>query len=239
MLLPEQAAYRLPEGRSFTEGAALLFTYATSYHALVDRGALQDGETLLVLGAAGGVGRAAVELGKALGARVVAAVSSAEKAAAAEEAGAERCLVYGAGPFDRAQSRTLAGQFKDLVGPGGANVIYDPVGGGYAEPALRAIAWGGRYLVVGFPAGIPAPPLNLVLLKSCDIRGVAWGAFATRDPDANRVNVERLLALSAAGAITPRVTQTVSLAEAPGALRRMAERDIIGKVVVQIDAESP
>ena len=174
------------------EGAALILTYATSIHALADRGRLQPGQTLLVLGAAGGVGLAAIELGKAMGARVVAAVSSEEKAEAAREAGADEALVYPRGPFDRDGQKALAELFKGAVGPAGADVIFDPVGGDYAEPALRSIGWDGRYLVVGFPAGIPKLPLNLTLLKSCDVCGVFWGAFAMRDPKANAAHVEQL-----------------------------------------------
>ncbi|HEY0325166.1 MAG TPA: NADPH:quinone oxidoreductase family protein, partial [Allosphingosinicella sp.] len=164
--VPAAMAVPLPEGRSFAEGSALILTYATTIHALLDRGKLKEGETLLVLGAAGGVGLAAVELGKAYGARVIAAVSSEEKAEAARAAGADATMVYPRGPFDKDASKALAAQFKDAVGPNGADLIYDPVGGDYAEPALRSIAWEGRYLVIGFPAGIPKLPLNLTLLKS-------------------------------------------------------------------------
>ncbi len=192
IVIPARIAFRLPAERSFADGAALLLTYATSIHALVDRGKLQAGETLLVLGAAGGVGLAAVEIGKAIGARVVAAVSSEEKAQAARDAGADDALVYPGGPFDRDGQKALADLFKGAVGPAGAHVIFDPVGGDYAEPALRSIGWEGRYLVVGFPAGIPKLPLNLTLLKSCDVRGVFWGAFAMRDPAANAAHVEQL-----------------------------------------------
>lgn len=226
--------YALPDERSFAEGASLLLTYATTIHALVDRGHLQEGQTLLVLGAAGGVGLAAVELGKAFGARVVAAVSSEEKAAAAKAAGADETLVYPRAPFDKAQSKALADQFKAAVGPNGADVIYDPVGGDYAEPALRAIGWEGRYLVVGFPAGIPKLPLNLTLLKSCDVCGVFWGAFAARDPKANQAHIERLFRLWAEGRIAPRVTQTFPLADGGKAIAKMAARGAIGKLVVEI-----
>jgi len=226
--------YRLPEGRSFAEGASLILTYATSIHALLDRGRLQAGQTLLVLGAAGGVGLAAVELGKAFGARVVAAVSSEEKAAAARDAGADETLVYPRGPFDRDQSRALADAFKAAVGRDGADVIYDPVGGDYAEPALRAIGWEGRYLVVGFPAGIPKLPLNLTLLKSCDVAGVFWGAFAARDPGANAAHVETLFRLWAEGKIAPRVTGTFPLAQGGEAIARMGARGAIGKLVVEM-----
>jgi len=229
------SAYRLPEARSFEEGSALLLTYATTIHALSDRGRLKEGETLLVLGAAGGVGLAAVELGKAFGARVIAAVSSEEKAAAAKRAGADDTLIYGRAPFDRDASKALADAFKAKVGPDGADVIYDAVGGDYCEPALRSIAWEGRYLVVGFPAGIPKLPLNLTLLKSCDVCGVFWGAFAARDPRANQAHVARLLRLWDSGQISPRVTATYPLEKGGEAIARMAARDVIGKVVVTID----
>jgi len=235
LLLPAERAFRLPDGRDFVEGAAFLLTYATSLHALADRGALMAGETLLVLGAAGGVGLAAVEIGKAMGAHVVAAVSSEEKLAAAGAAGADRVMAYGRAPFDRAQSKALAEAFKHEVGPSGADVIYDPVGGDYCEPALRAIGWEGRYLVIGFPAGIPALPLNLTLLKSCDVRGVFWGAFATREPARNRVHVEQLMAWWEEGRIRPRVDRTWPLAEGAEAIRLLAERKVIGKAVVRMD----
>lgn len=227
-------AFPLPLGRDPVEGAALIFTYGTTIHGLADRGQLMPGETLLVLGAAGGIGLSAIEIGKAMGATVVAAVSSAEKAAAAREAGAEQTLIYGRGPFDKEASKALAQSFKDGVGADGAHVIYDPVGGDYAEPALRSIAWEGRYLVVGFPAGIPKLPLNLALLKSCDIRGVFWGAFAARDPQHNRVNIEMLLAWWKAGRIRPRIDQTFSLADGGAAISRLASRSAIGKVIVKI-----
>lgn len=226
--------YPLPEGRSFEEGAALLLTYATTIHALLDRGHLAAGQTLMILGAAGGVGLAAIELGKAFGARVVAAVSSEEKAAAARAAGADETLVYPRAPFDKEQSKALSEAFKAAVGPKGADVIYDPVGGDYAEPALRAIGWEGRYLVVGFPAGIPKLPLNLTLLKSCDVCGVFWGAFAARDPQANQVHVDTLFRLWGEGRIAPRVTETFSLEDGGKAIAKMAARQAIGKLVVTI-----
>ena len=227
--------YWLPEGRSFEEGAALLLTYATTIHALLDRGRLEEGHTLLVLGAAGGVGLAAIELGKAFGARVVAAVSSEEKAEAARAAGADETLVYPRAPFDKEQSKALSEAFKAAVGPKGADVIYDPVGGDYAEPALRAIGWEGRYLVVGFPAGIPKLPLNLTLLKSCDVCGVFWGAFAARDPQANQAHVEHLFRLWSQGKIAPRVTETFALADGGKAIAKMAARQAIGKLVVTVN----
>jgi NADPH:quinone reductase-like Zn-dependent oxidoreductase len=225
-------AVPLPPERSFEDGSALILTYATSIHALIDRGRLKAGETLLVLGAAGGVGLAAVELGKAYGARVVAAVSSEEKAEVARQAGADAAIVYPPGPFDKDGSKALGQMFKEAVGPNGADVIYDPVGGDYAEPALRSIAWAGRYLVVGFPAGIPRLPLNLTLLKSCDVCGVFWGAFAARDPKANSAHVETLFRLWREGRIAPKVSRTWPLEQGGEAIAHMAARKAVGKLVV-------
>lgn len=232
--VPAASLYALPEGRSFAEGAALLLTYGTSIHALLDRGHLKAGQALLVLGAAGGVGLAAVELGKAFGARVVAAVSSEDKAAAAREAGADDVIVYARAPFDKDQSKALADSFKAAGGKGGYDVIYDPVGGDYAEPALRSIGWEGRYLVVGFPAGIPRLPLNLTLLKSCDVCGVFWGAFAARDPQANRAHIDHLFRLWAEGRIGPRVSETFAFADGGQAIAKMAARGAVGKLVVEV-----
>ena len=232
VLVAAAMAVPLPDERSFEDGSALILTYATSIHALLDRGRLKAGETLLVLGAAGGVGLAAVELGKAYGARVVAAVSSEEKAEVARQAGADVAIVYPSGPFDKDGSKALAQQFKEAVGGNGADLIYDPVGGDYAEPALRSIAWEGRYLVVGFPAGIPKLPLNLTLLKSCDVRGVFWGAFAARDPRANAAHIETLFRLWREGKIAPKVSRTWPLEQGGEAIAHMAARRAIGKLVV-------
>ena len=226
--------YRLPPERSFAEGAALILTYGTTIHALLDRGRLKARQTLLVLGAAGGVGLAAVELGKAFGARVVAAVSSEEKGAACRDAGADETIIYARAPFDKDQSKALAEQFKAAGGKTGFDVIYDPVGGDYAEPALRSIGWEGRYLVVGFPAGIPKLPLNLTLLKSCDVCGVFWGAFAARDPAANNAHVEHLFRLWADGRIAPRVTEVFPFERGGDAIAKMAARGAIGKLVVEV-----
>jgi len=232
--VPATQAFRLPDGIDFTDGSALLITYATTIHALVDRGRLGSGETLLVLGAAGGIGLSAVEIGKALGARVVAGVSSEAKAEAARKAGADDVLVYRHAPFDKEASKALAQSFKDVVGPAGANVILDPVGGAYAEPALRSIAWEGRYLVVGFPAGIPRLPLNLTLLKSCDVCGVFWGAFAARDPKRNAEHVEQLFRWWAEGKIAPKVSATYPLERAGEAIATLRDRKAIGKLVVTL-----
>ena len=235
VVIPARAAFRLPEERSFEEGAALLLTYATSIHAVLDRGKLQAGQTMLVLGAAGGVGLAAVELGKANDARVIAAVSSEEKAQAARDAGADEAIVYPQGPFDKDAQKALAQLFKDAVGPAGADVIYDPVGGDYTEAALRSIAWEGRFLVVGFPAGIARLPLNLTLLKSCDVCGVFWGAFAARDPKANAGHVDTLFRLWRQGMISPKISATYPLERAGEAIQAIAERRVVGKLVVTLD----
>jgi len=234
IVIPAARAIPLPGERSFTEGSALLLTYATAIHALADRGRLETGQTLLVLGAAGGVGIAAVEIGKALGAKAIAAVSSEEKAEAAREAGADHAIVYPRGPFDRDGQKALAQLFKDATGPDGADVILDPVGGDYAEAALRSIAWGGRFLVVGFPAGIPSLPLNLTLLKSCDVCGVFWGAFVARDPKRNAEHVQQLFRWWAEGRIAPKVSATYPLERAGDAIAALRDREAIGKLVVEI-----
>jgi NADPH:quinone reductase len=226
--------YHLPAAHGFAEGASLLMTYGTSIHALVDRGHLEQGETLLVLGASGGVGIAAVELGKAMGARVIAGVSSEAKGQIARDAGADDVVIYGHAPFDKEASKALATRFKEAVGPRGADVIYDAVGGDYCEPALRSIAWEGRYLVVGFPAGIPRLPLNLTLLKSCDVAGVFWGAFVAREPARNRANIARLFQLWEQGKIAPKVTERFALADGGQAIAKLGNRTAVGKLVITI-----
>lgn len=235
VVVDAKKALPLPEARSFADGSALILTYGTTIHALLDRGRLKTGETLLVLGAAGGVGLAAIELGKAFGARVVAAVSSEEKAEAAKAAGADVTMIYPRGPFDKEGAKALAQQFKEAVGPNGADVVYDPVGGDYTEAALRSVGWEGRLLVVGFPAGIPKLPLNLTLLKSCDVRGVFWGAFAARDPKANAAHLQTLFQLWDEGKIAPKVSRTWPLAEGAAAIAHMAARQAVGKLVVTMD----
>jgi NADPH2:quinone reductase len=219
----------MPDAMPFDVGASLLVTYGTSYHALADRARLRAGETLLVLGAAGGVGIAAVELGKAMGARVIAAASTEAKAAVARAHGADAAIVY---PPTAADGKALAALFKEACGKGGADVIYDPVGGDYAEPALRAIAWGGRYLVIGFPAGIPRIPLNLTLLKGCDICGVFWGSFVEREPDKHRAQVQELLRMCLDGRIRPEVSARFPLAQGGEALKTLSGRAAVGKVIV-------
>jgi NADPH2:quinone reductase len=224
----------IPDAMPFEEAAAFLMTYGTSYYALKQRAALKPGETLLVLGAAGGVGSAAVELGKAMGARVIAAASSSEKVEAAKGWGADEGLVYASGPFDGDGRKKLSESFKAVCGEKGADVIYDSVGGDYSEAALRAIAWEGRFLVIGFPQGIAKLPLNLTLLKSCQVVGVFWGAFAARDAQANAANTQELFALYEKGAIRPRVSKTYPLPQAAEAIAWLSGRHALGKVVVTV-----
>jgi len=225
----------IPDNMPFDEAAAFLMTYGTSYYALKDRGFLKPGQSLLVLGAAGGVGLAAVELGAAMGANVIAAASSQDKVDLAISRGAASGVVYPSGPFDKEGTKALADQFKKAVGPNGADLIYDGVGGDYAEASLRAIAWEGRFLVIGFPAGIPRIPLNLALLKSCDIVGVFWGAAVARDHDAHQRNVAELFELYKAGKIKPYVSETFTLAQGADAITHLSSRKAMGKVVVTMD----
>ena len=235
VVTPASKCASMPDGMPFDQAAAFIFTYGTTYHALKQRAALKTGETLLVLGAAGGVGLSAVELGRAMGARVVAAASSEEKVELAKAHGASVGIVYRRGPFDKDGTKALSAQFKEATAPGGADVIYDAVGGDYAQAALRAIAWQGRFLVVGFPAGIPSIPLNLVLLKGCQIVGVFWGSFTDREAETNRDNNRELMALYASGEIKPHVSKRYSLAEAGQGISDLAERRALGKIVVMLD----
>ena len=227
--------FKVPEGIDLVESSALLMTYGTMIHALKDRGDIKPGDTVLVLGAAGGVGLASIELAKAYGAKVVAAVSSEEKARVAKDAGADETVVYERAPFDKDASKKLAGDFKNAVGPNGADIVVDIVGGDYSEPALRSIAWEGRFLVIGFPAGIAKMPLNLTLLKSCDIRGVFWGAFAAREPQRNAQNIAELFELWQDGKISPQVSETYSLDDAHKAIEKLENRQAVGKLVVKMD----
>nr|WP_313415896.1 NADPH:quinone oxidoreductase family protein [Brevundimonas diminuta] len=225
----------IPDGMDYETAAAFIMTYGTSYYALKDRAQLQPGETLLVLGAAGGVGAAAVELGKAMGARVVAAASTNDKVEFALELGADNGLIYPSGPMDKAAQKALSGEFKLSTGRDGADVVFDGVGGDYAEPALRAMDWNGRYLVVGFPAGIPSLPLNLTLLKSVSVVGVFWGAAVARDPKAHAANMAELMQLYAEGKIKPRVSRTFPLERAHEAIQALSDRAAIGKIVVKVE----
>ena len=217
----------LPDNLDAERGAGLTITYGTSYYALKDRGGLRRGETLAVLGASGGVGLAAVELGKAMGARVIACASSDEKIAFAKRHGADDGVNYASGD--------LRDGLRKLGGEHGIDVVYDPVGDKYAEPALRSLAWYGRYLVVGFAAGeIPKLPLNLVLLKSCDVRGVFWGSWTERYPDAHRANMAEILRWCAEGRLSAHVHATYPLADAAAALKDIAARKVMGKVILKV-----
>ncbi len=224
----------IPDAMPFDEASAFILTYGTSYYALKDRAQLKAGETVLILGAAGGVGVAAIELAKAIGARVVGAVSSAEKAAFTRACGADETVIYPPGAFAKEQSKALSDAFKQATG-GGADVIYDAVGGDYCEPALRAMNWGGRYLVIGFPAGIPTPPLNLTLLKSSSIVGVFWGASVAREPELHKQNVRDLFALYGEGKIKPRISQRFALKDGGQAIRALMNRTATGKLVVVME----
>jgi NADPH2:quinone reductase len=233
-VVKESSCFGIPDHMPVDEAAAFLMTYGTSRYALNDRARLQPGETLLVLGAAGGVGLAAVELGKSMGARVIGAVSTARKAEIARERGADATIIYPSGDFDRAAARALTGQIKAAAG-GEVNVVYDGVGGPYSEPALRTVGWDGRYLVIGFPAGIPSIPLNLPLLKSCSIMGVFWGASVEKFPEAHKQNVAALFALYKSGKLRPLISARYSFERGGEAIAHLASRSALGKVVVMID----
>ncbi|UAL10796.1 NADPH:quinone oxidoreductase family protein [Caulobacter segnis] len=235
LALEEQRCTPIPDNMPFDEAAAFVLTYGTSYYALKDRGGLKAGETLLVLGAAGGVGLAAVELGKAAGARVIAAASSQEKVDLAIKHGADSGVVYPRGPFDKEGQKALADLIKGACGPNGWDVAYDAVGGDYSEATIRAAGWNGRFLVIGFPSGIPKIPLNLTLLKSCDIVGVFWGAAVARDPKGHAQNLRELMDLYAAGKIRPYVSERFPLARAGEAIAHLSSRKAMGKVVITVD----
>jgi NADPH2:quinone reductase len=220
------AVMPMPPGMDFDTAAAITLTYGTSHHAVVDRAQLKAGETMLVLGAAGGVGLAAIEIGKALGARVIAAASSEQKLAVCQAHGADATINY--------STQDLREAIKAATDGHGPDVIYDPVGGIYTEPAFRSIGWRGRYLVVGFANGeIPKLPLNLALLKGASLVGVFWGEFARREPKANLAAMRELMGWLARGKIKPHISGRYALAETPQALNDMAARKVTGKVVIQ------
>ncbi len=219
---------RMPERMDFVSASAFLLTYGTSYHALKDRALLQPGETLLVLGASGGVGLSAIQIGKAMGARVIAAASSDAKLAVCKQHGADELINYA--------SEDLRARVKAITAGKGVNVVYDPVGGPYSELALRDMAWNGRFLVVGFAAGeIPKVPLNLALLKGCAIVGVFWGAFTRNEPEHNRRNNEELMQLFTAGKVKPHIHATYPLERAAEALNEVLNKRVSGKVVLTTD----
>ena len=224
-LAPVHSVLPMPPGMPFDIAAAITLTYGTSHHAVVDRAQLKAGETMLVLGAAGGVGLAAIEIGKAVGARVIAAASSDEKLQVCAQHGADVLINY--------TTEDLREAIKVATDGKGADVIYDPVGGAYTEPAFRSIAWRGRYLVVGFANGeIPKLPLNLMLLKGASLVGVFWGEFTKREPQANLVAMRELLTWLAEGKIKPHISARYPLAETASALNDMAARRVTGKVII-------
>ena len=223
----QNMSMRLPDGLTFEQGAGFSVTYGTSYHALCQRANLQAGETVLVLGAAGGVGITAVEIAKAMGARVIAAASSDEKLAFAKQAGADELINY--------SMQNLKDAVKELSGGAGADVVVDPVGGELADQAFRATAWHGRYLVIGFACGdIPKFPANIALLKEASIVGVWWGTWAAKNPDGQAQNMHELAALVADGTLTPRVTECFSLDNYADAFALITERRALGKVILKI-----
>ena len=225
VLAKQEQVIPIPDGLSFEVAGSLLLTYGTCLHALRDRAQLQPGQTVLVLGAAGGIGIATIELAKALGARVIAAASTAEKLATCRAQGADEVINY--------REQNLRDEVKRLTGGRGVDVVMDPVGGDYAEQALRSMAWRGRYLVVGFTDGqIPRLPLNLVLLKGCAIVGVFWGDFIQREPQAAQVDLRDLIEMLAKGQIKPLISGRYSLQEAPQAILELSQRRAQGKLIV-------
>lgn len=227
---PQQMVLPMPEGLSFNQAAGISITYFTSYYAFKQRANLQPGETVLVLGAAGGVGITAVEIAKSMGATVIAAASSEEKLALAQSLGADHLINY--------NEVSLKDKVKELTGGRGVDVVYDPVGGDFSETALRCMAWKGRFLVIGFASGpIPKIPLNLTLLKGCSIVGVFWGAFTAWEPEEHRKNIEELWAMFAEGKLKPVVTDVFPMARYEEAFNCLTGRKARGKVILEIDAE--
>ncbi|MBN8510894.1 MAG: NADPH:quinone oxidoreductase family protein [Burkholderiales bacterium] len=227
-VIDEGRLMALPPGFGFVDAAAFALTYGTSHHALVDRGALQPGETVLVLGAAGGVGTAAIQVAKAVGARVIAGASSDAKCAFCRTLGADATLNY--------RTQDVREALKDLTGGKGPDVVYDPVGGDLAEPVFRSIAWRGRYLVIGFAQGsIPSLPLNLPLLKGASIVGVFWGSFVRHEPEASAAGLAQLAQWYAQGLVKPAVDLQLPMRELAQAYRRMATREVLGKIVMVND----
>ena len=233
MLANASRCVPMPDGVDFAVAASFSLTYGTSLYALKDRAHLKAGERLVVLGAAGGVGISAVELGKAMGAHVIAAASTQDKVDLARTYGADDGFVYPAGPLSKDQQKSFSDTIKRLTGGRGADVLYDPLGGDYAEPALRAMNWEGRYLVIGFAAGeIPRVPLNLALLKSCDIVGVFWGAWMEREPAAGFANLQQLADWVAQKKLKPHISARFPLERAGEAIRMLMDRKAQGKIVV-------
>jgi NADPH:quinone reductase len=225
--VPVNRLAHVPDGLPLDKAAGLSIAYGTTIHALKQRGEMKPGETLVVLGASGGVGLAAVEIGRAMGARVIACASSDDKLAFARRYGADETINYA--------TEDLRARLKDLTGAKGVDVVYDPVGGALAEPALRSLGWKGRFLVIGFASGeIPRPPLNVILLKGCDIRGVYWGEFTAREPEANRDNMSQLLAWAQSGAISVHIHAKYALEEYRQAFEAIAGRQTLGKTLLRL-----
>ena len=235
ILAHEASCTLIPDSMDYDSAAALSMTYGTSLYALKQRANIQPGETLLVLGASGGVGIAAIELGKAMGAKVIAAASTQDKVDMCMAHGADEGFIYPSGNLDRDQQKELSNKIKELTGGVGANVVYDPVGDSYSEPCLRATAWEGRYLVIGFAAGeIPKIPLNITLLKGCQVVGVFWGAWVGMCPDENNKNFAELFKLHAEGKINPEVSQKYTLENSADAFLHLANRKAKGKVIINM-----
>ena len=235
ILAHEASCMLIPDSMDYDSAAALSMTYGTSLYALKQRANIQPGETLLVLGASGGVGIAAIELGKAMGAKVIAAASTQDKVDMCMAHGADKGFIYPSGNLDRDQQKQLSNKIKELTDGMGANVVYDPVGDSYSEPCLRATAWEGRYLVIGFAAGeIPKIPLNITLLKGCQIVGVFWGAWVGMHPGENNKNFDELFKLHAEGKINPEVSQKYALENSADAFSHLANRKAKGKVIINM-----
>ena len=235
IVVHKSSVVRIPETMNYETAAALPMTYGTSLYALKQRAELKEGETLLVLGAAGGVGLATVELGKAMGAKVIAAASNQEKIDLCIKHGADEGFIYPSGNLDRDQQKELSSKIKELTGGIGVNVVYDPIGDAYSEPCIRATAWDGRYLVIGFAAGeIPKIPINLALLKGMKIVGVFWGAWVGMFPEENKQNFQELFELHSQGKINPEVSDSFLLEDGASAIAHLKDRKAKGKVIIKI-----
>lgn len=232
IVLPAQMAFPIPESFPFHVAAGVFMVYGTSYHALVQRAGINKDDEVLVLGAAGGVGLAAVDIAKSFGARVVAAVSTKEKAEVCAGYGVDDVVVYGEEKLNKEGQKALTKELKSKSVRGGFSIIYDPIGDCFAEPALRSIGWGGTYLVVGFAAGkIPSFPANLMLLKGCAVSGVFIGRFQQEEPEQNSQNLKEIGELLGSGKLTPFISETIPMSDSVAAIQKIAKRGVVGKVV--------
>jgi NADPH2:quinone reductase len=238
IVLDQNLVFKMQDDMSFEVAASYQLAYGTSYHALVQRGNLSKDDEVLVLGGSGGVGLAAIDIAKAVGARVVAAVSSQEKAQICSDYGANDVVLYGSSKLEKEQQKTFTSELKAKSIKGGFDLIYDPIGDCFAEPSFRSIGWGGRYLVIGFAAGeIPKLPLNLTLLKGASIVGVFWGTFTALEPETNKNNIKKLNQMVADGKIKPLISQTIPMKDAISAINMIGNRGVTGKVVLVNDEE--